>query len=307
MKRRSVKVGVLLGGPSSEREISIRSGTAVCDALASAGFDLVRIDPKDTTAVKENITEAGIDVAFIALHGSFGEDGAIQSILEEMKIPYTGSGPQASRLALNKVLSKKIFQDRGIPTPAYSVLERPNKPRSLVRDMGLPFVVKPASEGSSIGLSIVESPDQVDKALDEAFSYDREIILEKYIKGQDITVGILNEYPLPVIGIMPKEKFYSYHAKYTQGMTEYIIPADITQDLAQEAQQISLMAHQALGCRSFSRVDMILGDDGRISVLEVNTIPGLTNTSLLPKAAQAAGIDFIELCTTMVESALVIV
>lgn len=306
MRKDLGRIGVLLGGPSSEREISIKSGTAAYDALLSLGLDVVCIDPKNVTSVKEDILSARINVAFIALHGRFGEDGAMQAILEEMGIPYTGSGPEASRLALNKILSRGIFQDNDIPVPGYRVWRRPSGVKSVLKDVSFPFVVKPANEGSSIGLSIVETKEEAIPAINTAFSYDDEILIEEYIPGEDITVGILDDEPLPVVHIKPKAKFYSFHAKYTQGMSEYVVPARFSGDIIDQAQRLGSLAHHILGCRAFSRVDMLLDKrDNNVVVLEVNTIPGLTSSSLLPKAAAAAGIDFPQMCLRMVESALV--
>lgn len=306
MKKDLGRIGVLLGGPSNEREISIKSGTAVYDALLSLGLDAVCIDPKDTVSAKEDILKAKIDIAFIALHGRFGEDGTIQAILEEIGIPYTGSGPKASGLALNKISSKEIFQSNGIPVPGWRVLRRPFKAEDILKERSFPFVVKPANEGSSIGLSIVETTAELIPAIDTALSYDDEILIEEYIPGEDITVGILDDEPLPVVHIKPKAKFYSFQAKYTPGMSEYIVPARFSDDIIEQALQLGRLAHHLLGCRAFSRVDMRLDKrDNRVKVLEVNSIPGLTSQSLLPKAAAAAGIGFPQMCLRMAESALI--
>jgi len=328
MRKEEDRIGILLGGPSNEREISIKSGKAVYEALCSQGYDAVCIDPKDVDSVKRDILAEKIDLAFIALHGRFGEDGTIQSILEGMNIPYTGSGPQASRLAMNKALSRKVFEKDGIPVPRYKVISKGTGPSislgthpSKVISKGThpsgsryqferdtspfkyPFVVKPVNEGSSIGMNIVENNSAAGQAIEEAFSYDDEILIEEYIDGEDITVGILGEKPLPVVHIKPKDKFYSFNAKYTDGMSVYEVPAVFADEVLEEAQRLGLLAHQALGCRSFSRVDMILDEEKRVIVLEVNTIPGLTSSSLLPKAAEAIGINFTQMCLNMVESA----
>lgn len=299
------RIGVLSGGPSSERDISIKSGEAVYKALLSLGLDVVCIDPKDPYSVIKDISDLGIEVAFIALHGRFGEDGTIQTILDEMGIPYTGSGPEASHLALDKILSKEIFKKSGIPTPQYKVLKDAKEAKSVFDDFKLPIVVKPANEGSSVGLNVVEKKKDLPKAIDEAFSYDNNILIEEYIKAEDITVGVFDDNPLPVVHIKPKDKFYSYKAKYTTGMSDYIVPAQFPKDIIEEAQRLGVLAHSSLGCRFFSRADMLFDKDkNRIVVLEANTIPGLTSTSLLPKAAAAAGIDFSQMCLRLLESAL---
>ena len=299
------RIGVLFGGPSSERDISIISGNAVYDSLFKKGLDVVKMDIKDADSLKKSIREANIDVAFIALHGKFGEDGQVQLILEDLDVPYTGSRPYASKLALDKVLSKEIFKKHNIPTPDYAVLKKDQDYKAAVKGFSFPFVVKPSNEGSSIGISLVEKSNDIKKAIDDAFSYDNIILVEEYIEGIDITVGILDDESLPVIHIKPKDKFYDFKAKYTSGMSEYIVPADFPDDISKRAQKLSLLAHKALGCLSFSRVDMLYQKDtSQIFVLEVNTIPGLTPSSLLPKAAKSAGIDFSDLCISMVKSSL---
>jgi len=318
------KIGILSGGPSSEREISIRSGKTVYKALTSLGFNTVNIDIKSAASAKEEILRNDLDIAFIALHGRFGEDGTIQAMLEELDIPYTGSGPNASRLALNKVLSRQIFEKHDIPVPRWLHLKKQSEstgngdrslqeflakgtcPRACMNRFSPPFVVKPANEGSSIGMTIVENEAGLESAVDTAFSYDDEILIEEYVPGEDITIGILNDKPLPVCHIKTKLDFYNYEAKYTNGMSEYIVPADLEKEITAEAQRLGFLAHKVLGCRSFSRVDMLLDKEKeRIVVLEVNSIPGLTSSSLLPKAASAVGIDFSQMCIKMIESALI--
>lgn len=298
------KIAVLLGGPSSEREISIKSGTAVYKALLSLGLDVVCIDVSDKPI--EQIRRESAEIAFIALHGRFGEDGTIQEMLEQEEISYTGSGPQASRLAMDKLASRRIFQAAGLPVPEYAALSKGSDPDIVIRELGsdpLPLVVKPNREGSSIGLSVVKDIKELSRAIDAAFSYDEDILLEKFIDGDDITVGILDDKPLPVIHIKPKSGVYDFTAKYTEGMSEYIVPAELDVRIINQAQHFGLSAHNLLGCHCFSRVDMRLGRDKEIKILEVNTIPGLTSTSLLPKAAKAVGIDFAHVCLKMTESA----
>ncbi len=309
------KIAVLLGGQSSEREISIKSGTAVYEALLSLGLDVICIDVSgDPTG---QIRQAKAGVVFIALHGRFGEDGTIQAVLEKEKMPYTGSGPKASRLCMDKLASRRIFENAGLPVPEYIAIKKRNRARFLALcckhrktipkigvcpPFSLPVVVKPNREGSSIGMSIVGDTKDLAKAINEAFSYDDNILVEKFIDGEDITVGILDDKPLPVVHIKPKYGVYDYTAKYTDGMSEYVVPAELEGRIIKEAQDLGLKAHNLLGCRCFSRVDMRLGKDKKIRVLEVNSIPGLTANSLLPKAAKAAGIDFAHMCLKMVKN-----
>jgi len=294
------RIGVLMGGPSSEREISLRSGKAVYDLLTGAGYDAVAIDAVGDVAGK--VVASGVKIAFIALHGKFGEDGTVQTILEELGIAYPGSGPLASRLALDKISSRRIFESAGIRVPAYKVLSADG---CAPVNMKFPVVVKPASSGSSIGLSVVNSSQRIADALSLAFQYDDWVVIEEYVDGREVTVGILNNEPLPVVEIIPKEKLFDYRAKYTAGLTEYVVPAQLERSVYSACQSAGLLAHESLGCRSFSRVDMLIDRrDGAPVVLEVNTIPGLTATSLLPKAAKAIGIDFLELCERIIISAI---
>ena len=297
------RIGVLLGGPSSEREVSLRSGNAAYEALKAAGHDVVAIDAVGD--IEEKIKDSRICVAFIALHGRFGEDGGIQTILENMGIPYTGSGPQASARAIDKEISRRIFKENGILVPNSRTLFRNYSLEKFIAENTLkfPLVIKPACEGSSIGLSIIENKETLQEAVDKAFHYDEKIIVEEFIQGKEVTVGILEDKPLPVVQIVPKNRFYDYHAKYTKGMTEYIVPAKITKTEYKAAQKAGVKAHTALGCKGFSRVDIIIDKNKKPVVLEVNTIPGFTQTSLLPKAAAAEGINFTKLCEKLVELA----
>ena len=298
------RIGVLMGGVSCEREISLRSGTAVYEALKTLDPDVVRLDIIDSNIerVRTQIKKAGIKVAFIALHGRFGEDGIIQKLLEEMDIPYTGSGIFASRLALNKIAARDIFKKSGLLIPRAQIL---NKNNPLINNFKkLPVVVKPANSGSSIGLTIVEKEEGLKTALQEAFNHDTDVLLEEYIQGRECTVSILEERPLPVIEIIPKAKFFDYQAKYTKGMTEYIVPANLEKGVYKRVQEAGLTAHNALGCSGFSRVDIIIDRNNNSYVLELNTIPGMTQTSLLPKAAASEGINFSELCLKLLTLAL---
>jgi D-alanine-D-alanine ligase len=220
-----------------------------------------------------------------------------------MRIPYTGSGVRASRLAMDKIASRKIFVEAGIPVPEYTIVKKPSY-ELTDKKMNFPLVVKPSSQGSSIGLTITENKDQIKKAMDLAYAFDEKIIVEGFIKGDELTVGILDEKPLPVIKVVPARRFYDFKAKYKDNQTQYLVPAPIEQKSYKKAQELALAAHKALDCRDFSRVDMILGADGKIRVLEVNSIPGLTLHSLLPKAAAAVGINFKQLCLKIIELAL---
>jgi len=301
------RVGVLMGGPSSEREISLKSGKAVLFALIASGVDALGIDIV-TDNKEENIRllrNYNLDCAFIALHGRFGEDGAIQEILERVNLPYTGSGVKASRLAMDKIGALKIFRDGKLYVPRSHFLERPayNKNNNFSNDLGFPLVIKPANHGSSIGLSIVELQQEIPAAIQLAFQFDERIVVEEYISGRELTVGVLDEKPLPVIEIVTKHKFFDFEAKYQAGLTDYIIPAPLQKDVAENVQQAALKAHQLLGCFGCSRTDIILSRDNLPFVLETNTIPGMTATSLLPKAARILGIDFNRLCLKLLELA----
>ena len=296
------RIGVLAGGPSNEREISLRSGRAVHDALLGEGLDSIFLDVKNN--IEEIIKNSCIDVAFIALHGRFGEDGTVQRMLEDAGIPYTGSGVEASLAALDKAVSKDLFIRNLIPVPRHMVLIK-GKPQAHDCDrLGMPIVVKPHLEGSSIGLSIVGDKNSLPGAIDKAFEYGNKVILEEYINGRELTVGILNDEALPVIEIVSRNKVYDYDAKYKDSDTKYLVPAPIPENLSRKARSLGVLAHKVLGCRSFSRVDMMMAQSGDIFVLEVNTIPGMTERSLLPKAAQATGLRFGSLCVKILEDAV---
>ena len=296
------RIGVLAGGPSSERDISLRSGKAVHSALLSQGLNAVLLDVKDS--IRDVIAANVIDVAFIALHGKFGEDGTVQKMLEDASIPYTGSDVEASRLALDKITSKEVFIKNGIPVPAYIVFEKNIFSIDEADSLGYPLVVKPQFEGSSIGLSIVREKKLLKGSLDKAFQYGDRLLLERYIEGRELTVGILENKALPVIEIVTRNKVYDYEAKYKNTDTEYLVPAKINKDAYERASLLGVMAHKALGCNSFSRVDIMMKENGDMFVLEVNTIPGMTERSLLPKAAEAIGLRFSDLCVKILENAL---
>ncbi|NQT22936.1 MAG: D-alanine--D-alanine ligase [Candidatus Omnitrophica bacterium] len=297
------KIGVLAGGTSSEREISLESGKAVYKALKDAGFNVLFLDIRDDA--ERILKTSKINVAFIALHGRFGEDGTVQAILEKLSIPYTGSDPRSSRLAMDKILSKKLFIKHKLPVPDYITLdEKQVLPTQMHKQLGMPLVFKPHNEGSSIGLSVVRRKTDIAKALKLALQYSNKIIVEKFIKGREVTVGIFDDKPLPVIEILPEHGLYDYSAKYIDKKTSYEIPAKIDKKSYDRAQRLATSAHNACGCKDFSRVDMRMSESGNLYVLEVNTIPGLTERSLLPKAARAAGIDFKQLCIRLVNRAL---
>jgi len=301
------KVGVLMGGISSEREISLKSGKAVLDALKNAGVNAAGIDIKseDKNQLSGMFKAEGLDCAFIALHGRFGEDGQIQKILEELNIPYTGSGVSASQLAMDKIASLKVLGENGLTIPPWESMSRQDYPASgdISVQLGFPLVIKPANHGSSIGLSIIDNPRLFRKACDLAFEYDQRIVIQKYIKGRELTVGVLDEQPLPVVEIITKNAYFDFQAKYQSGLTEYIVPAELDEPLRKKVQLAGLSAHKALGCFGCSRADMILSPEGLVYLLEVNTIPGMTATSLLPKAARVTGVNFSDLCLKLLSLA----
>jgi len=298
---RSKRIGVLMGGWSDEREVSLKTGQAIAGALKSKGWQVIELDVD--RAICEKIRDEDIDAAFLALHGRFGEDGTVQGMLEMMGIPYTGSGVLASSLAINKVFAKIVLQNSQIPTPPFAVLEERDE---MVSDspFGYPVVVKPSSQGSTIGTYIVKSRSELIPAISDAFKFDHQILLEAFIPGRELTVGILGAEALPVLEIVPRSGFYDFHAKYTQGETEYLCPAPMDNDLSEKIRELALNAHRALGCRDFSRVDFRLREDCQPFCLEINTIPGMTDTSLLPKAARIQGIEFPDLVERILLMAL---
>lgn len=299
-----MKVGVIAGGISSEREVSLRSGQAVFNALKELGFNVVFIDAgKDLC---EKIKEEKIDIAFLVLHGGWGENGGVQGMLEVMGIPYTGSGVLASALAMDKEASKKVFIYHGIAVPPFKVINRDDYLKKTVslEPIGFPCVVKPAQEGSSVGVNIVKNESEFEFAVNEAFKYGERIIVEKFIEGKEIHIGVLGDKALGGVEVRPKKGFYSYEAKYTKGMTEYILPPEIDEALYEKLKELGLRAHKALGCKGGTRVDMLVDSSGNAYVLEVNTIPGMTETSLLPKIASLAGYDFKGLVKEILELAL---
>ncbi|MFH1039313.1 MAG: D-alanine--D-alanine ligase [PVC group bacterium] len=293
-------VGVLLGGPSAERAISLKSGKAVAAALRGAGLTVIEIgEDEDIVA---GLAARPPDVAFIALHGRFGEDGQIQKLLEERNIPYTGSGIEASRLAMDKVASRARFAAAGLAAPTFRAYGPGDGPSAA--PFPFPVVVKPAREGSSIGLSLAKTARQFVKAVAFARRYDEVILVERYIPGREMTVGILDDEPLPVVEIIPQNPFFDYDAKYVKGRSQFVVPAVLPAPVCRDIQRVGLTAHRALGCYACSRADVILGRDGTPYILEINSIPGFTATSLLPQAAASAGMDFAALCRRLLDLAL---
>lgn len=305
------KVLVLMGGTSEEREVSLRSGKAVLNALLSLGYDARAID-YNSSRISE-IIDYDADLVFIALHGKNGEDGTVQGLLESLNVTYTGSGVATSVLCIDKVLSKKMLNYEGIPSPGFKILSQKDLRdtdamlTSLQQDIGIPMVVKAATQGSSIGTYIVRQEEDIRQAIETAFNYGTEVLVEEFINGQELTVALLgNEEPqvLPVIEITSSNEFYDYESKYTQGKCEHIIPARIGEDTRQEIEKISKQVYQLMGCRGFSRIDFMLDKNARPYVLEVNTIPGMTEMSLVPDAARAAGLSFEELVEKILRLAL---
>lgn len=300
------KIGVIFGGLSSEREISLKSGEAIASALRQEGLNVEEIDLKteDPREAADIIVNSGIDVAFIAMHGRFGEDGELQAVLERLNIPYAGSDSSASALAMDKIASAKIFQENNISVPHCDILNILARAGLDKNKLSFPLVVKPQSQGSSIGVSFVKDTDGLDRALDLAFEYGDNVILQEYIRGKEVTVGILDDCALEPIEILPKNQFFDFQAKYNKGMTDYILPASLDSGLRSQIQSLALKAHQALGCRHFSRADLMLNERGTPFILEINTIPGFTSISLLPKAALYQGIPFSKLCLKLLALAI---
>ncbi|MCF7669460.1 MAG: D-alanine--D-alanine ligase [Verrucomicrobia bacterium] len=291
-------VTIMQGGNSSEREVSLASGAAVAKALRECGCRVHQVDPcYDEWSIPE-----GTDCVFLALHGTYGEDGIVQARLRELGLAYTGSDPESSSMAFDKVLSKKRFIECGVPTLPFSVIESVDAP--IPPDMGLPLVIKPARQGSSVGVHLVDSEYEWREALADTLRYDSVALIEPKIVGREMTVAVMDGRALPVVEIRPKTGSYDYTNKYTKGATDYLCPAPIDDDMTERLQSIGLKANNVLGCRDYSRVDLMLGNDGQAWVLEVNTLPGMTETSLLPKAAAAAGMDYCGLCMKMVELAV---
>lgn len=295
------RVAVLMGGCSAEREVSLRSGNAVLDALLRSGVDAFGLDLGEQ-ALAQLLAEK-FDCAFIALHGRGGEDGSIQGVLEWMRIPYTGSDVMASALGMDKFKCKQVWQGLGLPTPASSLLSSTTNAQELVKKLGLPLMVKPAHEGSSIGMSKVTSVEQLAAAYAAASDYDTRILAERFISGPEFTVSIVDGVALPVIGLKTSHDFYDFSAKYTAKDTQYLLPCGLTAAEESAIQQLALDAYHAVGCQSWGRVDIMVDEAKQPWLLEVNTSPGMTDHSLVPQAAAYAGISFDQLVVNILKTA----
>ena len=304
-----MKVAVLKGGSSLEREVSLRSAARVEDALGELGHEAVGIDVgRDLVS---RLRAERPDVVFIALHGPGGEDGTVQELLEILDLPYTGPGVASCALCMDKVASKHEIRAAGLPTPdwaafnatAFRELGAADTLEEIEDRLGFPLVIKPASQGSSLGVEFASSRDEVPEALVAAFSYDDRVLLERYVKGRELAVSVLDGEPLPVVEAIPREEdFFNFEARYEIGRTDYVCPAELAEAETARVQELATRTYETLGCTGFARVDLISGDDGP-EVLEVNAIPGLTDTSLFPMAAEAAGIDFTQLVERIIASA----
>lgn len=292
-----MKVGVIFGGLSKEREISIKTGTAIAKALREKGYNVCELLVGENMV--EDIIKAKIDVAFIALHGRYGEDGTVQGLLELLKIPYTGASVLASAIGIDKVITKIIWQQNGILTPKFQIIRDETEKRLL----DFPLVVKAPREGSTIGVFIVNNEEEYFSAITEVFKLDDSALLEEYVKGMELTVSIIDDIVLTPIEIRPKKGFYDFHSKYTKGETEYIIPPNCEERTIQELMNLGKKAFDAIRCSGAARVDFILTENGIPFALEINTIPGMTETSLLPKAASYRGISFPDLVELILKRA----
>jgi D-alanine-D-alanine ligase len=291
------KIAVLMGGPGSERDVSLATGRGVSKALRSLGAEVVEVDVRD----EDFALPKDVDLAFIAIHGTFGEDGQLQKILEERGVPYTGDGVEASLAAFDKILSKEKFREHNVVTPEWEVVEVSQRPT-----ISVPLVVKPARQGSTVGVVIVKTASELDSAMAEAGKYDRKLLIEKFVPGRELTIGVLGDQALPILEIIPKGGFYDFNNKYpflnpqAGGGAEHVCPAKIDPNKTKQIQKLALRAFRALGLVVYARVDVLLSDSGDPFVLEANTIPGMTEASLLPEAAAAAGINYVDLCARIV-------
>src|SRR5256886_1748155 len=286
------KIAVLMGGPGSERDVSLATGRGVSKALRSLGADIVDVDVRDESF----LLPEDVDLAFITIHGTFGEDGQLQKILEGRGVAYTGDGVETSRIAFDKILSKEKFLAHKVVTPESEVIDAGQRPK-----MSVPLVVKPARQGSTVGIVIVKNESDLDSALKEAAKFDRKLLIEKFVSGRELTIGILGDQALPILEIIPKGGFYDFNTKYpflnpqAGASAEHVCPAKIDNALTKKIQELALRAFRALGLVVYGRVDVLLSGAGDPFVLEVNTIPGMTETSLLPDGAAAAGINYVDL------------
>jgi len=296
------RVGVLMGGLSSERDVSLNTGKGVLEALLERGYTAVGIDWRPEQDLIDPLRDANVDVVWNALHGTYGEDGAIQGLLTCLGIPCTGAGILASALAMDKVMSKRIFDSNGLPTPAWRVLDD-DEGVEHVADWPLPAVVKPALEGSSVGVTIVREREHMAEAIAEARKYEGQTLVEAFVPGREVCAAVLAKEVIGTCEIRPATEFYDYAAKYQRSDTVYTVPAGLSEAEQASIDELSLAAHKAIGCTGYSRVDFRLTDAGELSILEVNTLPGMTGTSLLPKIAAHAGIDYPELCVRILDTA----
>jgi D-alanine-D-alanine ligase len=293
-----LNITVMLGGPSAERDVSLRTGAAVAKALRSLGHTVRELDPSDAAWSLPPKT----DVVFLALHGTYGEDGTVQEQLEKLRVPYTGCGPEASRIAFDKVLTKQKCLDANVPTAKFEVFNSPEA--SWPIGWKPPVILKPVRQGSSVGLQFVDRVENWRAALGEALRFDSQVLMEEKIIGRETTVGVLDGHALPFVEVKVKQGEFDYKNKYTPGASEHFCPADFDAPTTQRIQEAALGAFNAIGGRDYARVDVMVRENGEPIVLEVNTLPGMTETSLLPDAAKAAGIGYEELCQKMIDLAL---
>lgn len=296
------RIAVLLGGMSSERVISLKTGHAIFGALKRRGFDVVEIDVGPDVA--EQLRRERIEVAFMALHGAFGEDGCMQGLLEVMGIPYTGSGVMASAVAMDKRITKELLKFHGVSTPSWTEVttEQLAKGQPSI-DFDFPVVVKPVTEGSTVGIHIVPEQAQLEEALIDSRQFGNRLLIEQFISGREVTVGVLDGQVLPAIEIVPHSGFFDFEAKYTVGQTDYLLPAPIGEALTARCQELALQTYRAVACEGVARVDIRIREDGACFVLEINTIPGMTETSLIPKAARHLGMSFEDVCERILAGA----
>jgi D-alanine-D-alanine ligase len=315
------RIGVLMGGFSAERDISMRSGLAIYQNLQEMGYDAVLIDVDKNIA--NVIKKEKVRIVFLALHGGIGENGSIQGLLDTVGLPYTGSGVLASALAMDKAASKKIFTYHGLPVAPFMVVRnvkaaKKGKAKAAIAEISnvfnypdfptpsfdLPWVVKPVSEGSSIGVTIVKEEAELGQCLEQTFSIDSKVMIEKFIKGKELHIGVIGDRVLGGVEVRPSLEFYNYEAKYTSGLTDYIIPPEVDEAVYEKASELALKAHMALGCSGVSRVDFMIDKENAPYILEVNTLPGMTTTSLIPKIAKAAGMSFKDIIEEIIRHAL---
>ena len=300
------KIAVIYGGNSAERDVSLNSGKAIAQGLTTAGFDVVLFDTKELAL--STLKSENIDLVFIALHGRGGEDGCVQGALEYLGIPYTGSGVLGSALSMDKIRSKQIFKALNLPTAPFAIVRKDNFNhlvlQRVLNELNGKVMVKPANEGSSIGMAVAESEEQLSDALTEAFGFDDEVLVEAWINGPEYTVAILGTEALPVVHMVTPREFYDYEAKYQSTSTQYHCPCHLTIQETKEIQALALLAFKATGAKGWGRVDVMRNQQGQWQLLEVNTVPGMTETSLVPKAAKVYGLNFSELVTKIVELSL---